>query len=58
MGNSGNDRRIDNIEFTVSDIARSREFYGKGRTAVGIGGTIRGQTLRARNGLSSLLCRR
>ena len=29
MGNSGNDRRIDNIEFTVSDIARSREFYGK-----------------------------
>ena len=29
MGNSGNDRRIDNIEFTVSDIARSREFYGQ-----------------------------
>jgi predicted enzyme related to lactoylglutathione lyase len=29
MGNSGNDRRIDNIEFTVSDIARSREFHGK-----------------------------
>ena len=29
MGNSGNDRRTDNIEFTVSDIARSREFYGK-----------------------------
>ena len=29
MGNSGNDRRSDNIEFTVSDIARSREFYGK-----------------------------
>jgi len=29
MGNSGNDRRIDNIEFTISDIARSREFYGK-----------------------------
>ena len=29
MGNLGNDRRIDNIEFTVSDIARSREFYGK-----------------------------
>src|SRR4029077_15566095 len=25
MGNSGNDRRIDNMEFTVSDIARSRE---------------------------------
>jgi len=29
MGNPGNDRRIDNIEFAVSDIARSREFYGK-----------------------------
>ena len=29
MGNSGNDCRIDNIEFTVSDIAPSREFYGK-----------------------------
>ena len=29
MGNSGNDRRTDNIEFTVSDIARSRMFYGK-----------------------------
>lgn len=29
MGTSGNDRRIDNIEFNVSDIARSREFYGK-----------------------------
>jgi predicted enzyme related to lactoylglutathione lyase len=25
----GNDRRIDYIEFAVSDIARSREFYGK-----------------------------
>ena len=29
MGNPGNDRRIDNIEFAVSDIARSRAFYGK-----------------------------
>ena len=29
MGNPGQDRRIDNIEFAVSDIARSREFYGK-----------------------------
>jgi hypothetical protein len=29
MGNPGNDRRIDNIEFAVSDIARSREFYGR-----------------------------
>jgi predicted enzyme related to lactoylglutathione lyase len=29
MGNPGHDRRIDNIEFAVSDIARSREFYGK-----------------------------
>ena len=29
MGNPGNDRRIDNIEFAVSDVARSREFYGK-----------------------------
>jgi predicted enzyme related to lactoylglutathione lyase len=27
MGTAGNDRRIDNIEFSVSDIARSREFY-------------------------------
>jgi uncharacterized protein len=25
----GNDRRIDYIEFAVSDIAHSREFYGK-----------------------------
>jgi predicted enzyme related to lactoylglutathione lyase len=25
----GNDRRIDNIEFAVSDIGRSREFYRK-----------------------------
>lgn len=29
MGNPDNDCRIDNIEFAVSDIARSREFYGK-----------------------------
>ena len=29
MGKPGNDRRIDNIELAVSDIARSREFYGK-----------------------------
>ena len=29
MANPGNDRRIDNIEFAVSDIARSRAFYGK-----------------------------
>ena len=29
MGNPGNDRRVDNIEFAVSDVARSREFYGK-----------------------------
>ena len=29
MGNPSNDRRIDNIEFAVSDVARSREFYGK-----------------------------
>ena len=29
MGKPGNDRRIDNIEFAVSDIARSRAFYGK-----------------------------
>jgi uncharacterized protein len=29
MAKPGNDRRIDNIEFAVSDIARSREFYGK-----------------------------
>ncbi|MBN9220667.1 MAG: VOC family protein [Mesorhizobium sp.] len=29
MSTAGNDRRIDNIEFNVSDIARSREFYGK-----------------------------
>ena len=58
MGNSGNDRRIDNIEFTVSDIARSREFYGKGRTAVALAEQYEAKTLRARNGLSSLLCRR
>jgi predicted enzyme related to lactoylglutathione lyase len=29
MAKPGTDRRIDNIEFAVSDIARSREFYGK-----------------------------
>ncbi|WP_295809004.1 VOC family protein [uncultured Nitratireductor sp.] len=29
MGTKGNDRQIDNIEFNVSDIERSREFYGK-----------------------------
>ncbi|WP_054313354.1 VOC family protein [Mesorhizobium sp. 1M-11] len=29
MGAKGNDRQIDNIEFNVTDIARSREFYGK-----------------------------
>ncbi|QCI69368.1 VOC family protein [Phreatobacter stygius] len=28
MAQSGHDRRIDNIEFNVSDIARSRAFYG------------------------------
>ena len=28
MAASSNDRRIDNIEFNVSDIARSRAFYG------------------------------
>jgi hypothetical protein len=29
MGIRGADRQIDNIEFNVSDIARSKEFYGK-----------------------------
>ena len=29
MSTPGNDRRIDNIEFAVSDIARARDFYGK-----------------------------
>jgi len=29
MGATGSDRRIDNIEFAVKDIARAREFYGK-----------------------------
>ena len=29
MSHPGKDRTIDNIEFAVSDIARSREFYGK-----------------------------
>lgn len=28
MTDSDNDRRIDYIEFSVSDIARAREFYG------------------------------
>ncbi|MEJ2802041.1 VOC family protein [Comamonadaceae bacterium PP-2] len=28
MGTSGQDRRIDNIEFNVGDIARSKAFYG------------------------------
>ena len=28
MGVRGNDRRIDNIEFNVSDIPRSKAFYG------------------------------
>ena len=29
MSDKGRDRTIDNIEFNVSDIARSRDFYGK-----------------------------
>ncbi|MCT7378277.1 VOC family protein [Chelativorans salis] len=29
MANSGNDQRIDYVEFTVGDIVRSRDFYGK-----------------------------
>lgn len=29
MATPGNDRRIDNLEFAVADIARSRDFYGK-----------------------------
>ena len=29
MAKPGNDRRIDYIEFAVSDITRSREFFGK-----------------------------
>lgn len=29
MTTSDNDRRIDNIEFAVKDIARSRAFYAK-----------------------------
>ena len=28
MADSGNDRQIDNIEFNVSDIARTKAFYG------------------------------
>jgi predicted enzyme related to lactoylglutathione lyase len=29
MAKSGNDQRIDYVEFSVGDIARSRDFYGK-----------------------------
>lgn len=29
MGKSSSNRRIDYIEFSVSDVARSRDFYGK-----------------------------
>lgn len=29
MAKSGNDQRIDYVEFSVRDIARSRDFYGK-----------------------------
>ena len=29
MSTKGNDRKIDNIEFNVSDIARSKAFYGE-----------------------------
>lgn len=29
MGTRGKDRQIDNIEFNVSDIARSKAFYGE-----------------------------
>lgn len=29
MASSANDHRIDNIEFAVVEIARSRAFYGK-----------------------------
>jgi uncharacterized protein len=29
MATSGNDQRIDYVEFIVGDIARSRDFYGK-----------------------------
>ena len=29
MATTGNDQKIDYVEFTVSDIARSRSFYGK-----------------------------
>jgi len=28
MTNSGKDRRIDYVEFNVTDMARSKEFYG------------------------------
>ena len=30
MGARGSDRQIDNIEFNVADIARSKMFYGEG----------------------------
>lgn len=29
MASSSNDQRIDYVEFTVGDIARARDFYGK-----------------------------
>ena len=29
MGTKGSDRQIDNIEFNVADIARSKAFYGQ-----------------------------
>jgi hypothetical protein len=29
MAKSSNDKRIDYVEFSVGDIARSRDFYGK-----------------------------
>jgi hypothetical protein len=29
MAKSGNDKRIDYVEFSVGDIARSRDFYGE-----------------------------
>ncbi|EEP96488.1 Glyoxalase/bleomycin resistance protein/dioxygenase [Yersinia aldovae ATCC 35236] len=34
MGVQGSDRQIDNIEFAVSDIARSKAFYGAVLTGV------------------------
>jgi predicted enzyme related to lactoylglutathione lyase len=30
MGARGSDRQIDNIEFNVADIERSKKFYGEG----------------------------